>query len=135
MAKKFRNLAAVLREFEAAGCPTLLGEDLDLGPQLRASAVGGMTENTVFDVGVMMGCIIDLEIVNQLSTPVYVTEIELDCPWGPHPRFRWLSEGDLVMNQYHFPGTALQYPRCESLNHWLATGARIGPRDRKAGLL
>ena len=135
MAKRIRDLAAALRELEAAGCPTLLGEALELGPQLRTSVVGGVADSMLYDLGLRMACIIDLELVNEFSSPLYVHNIELRFPWGSDSHFRWLEEGDLIGGLYHIPGTALQYAPEETLNSWLAGTARISGRHPKAGLL
>src|SRR5690348_5405477 len=93
-----RNLRARLEELEAAGCPTLLGEGLDLGRQLRVEQAGGVTDSLMFDLRVATGYIIDLELISDLPWPTYLQDVDLQLPWGSDPHFRWLGAGDMRGN-------------------------------------
>ncbi len=53
------------------------------------------------------------------SGPFFVSSWELELPW-PDPNFRWLEE--TASHRYFVPGTSIEYPRQEVLNH--RTGAR-----------
>lgn len=135
MTRGVQNLVARLEELEAAGCPTLLREGIDLGRQLRVNQVGVVTDSLLFDLRVGTGYIIDLEVINDLPTPTYLRDVEPQFPWGSDPHFRWLEPGDLRENVYRLPGSTLEYPRNETLNDFLAGTGRVGPNEVKSGLL
>lgn len=135
MRRSRENLSARLNELEAAGCPTLRNEGLDLGPKLSIVQVGGVGDSILLDLGLGAGYLMDVKITNQLTRPVYSSEVELRLPWGRDPYFRWLQSDDMRDNVYRFPGSSFEYPRSETLNEWIARGARLDPHGKIAGVL
>jgi hypothetical protein len=105
---------------------------------LRITQVGGVIGNTIFEIEPFgIGCILDLEIVNDTGTPIYLRDFELELPWSdplfcllPDPRDR-----DEESQSYRFVGTGIEYPRSLIINRLITSATRFAKSGFVAGLV
>lgn len=153
------RLGATLRDLAAVGSTVDLSVAavLEENVKVEICQVGGVTESTVLELpDGRAGYIFDLEIINQTSETIYLSETELRLPWED-PLFDWLPDPketertisysrkkpngrrehvDVVSESYWFAGGAeLEYPRELVLNHVLLQQCALPPRRPLKGLL
>ena len=150
------RLGADLRELAAAGSTVdcSVAECPEENAEVEIRLVGGVHESIVFELpNRRTGYILDLEITNQTSKTIYLSEKELRMQWED-ALFDWLPDPketgrtvsyfvrkngrrervDVASESYYFSST-LDYPRELVLNHVLLKGCSLQPGCPLTGLL
>jgi hypothetical protein len=105
---------------------------------LRIKQVGAVIGSQVFEIEPLgVGCILDLEIVNDTGRPIYLRDFELELPWMdplfcllPDPRLR-----DEASQSYRFHGTKIEFPRSIVINRFVPGSTRFPKGGLVAGLV
>jgi hypothetical protein len=105
---------------------------------LRIRQVGGLAESRVFDLETSgAGCMLDLEIVNDLGRGIYLRGFELELPWQDD-LFSWLPdprERGKKPELYRFAGDHLEYERKIVINRLVPSFTKFRKGDLVAGLV
>ena len=133
---------ALAHQLMALGCPLDLQffkqAENDSSRSLRIQQVGGVTESRVFDIESLgTGCVLDVEIVNDLGRGFYIRRFELELPWRDD-LFSWLPdprECDEKPEWYRFSGEKLGYRRDIVLNHYGQRNRKFNNGDFLTGLV
>jgi hypothetical protein len=105
---------------------------------LRIKQVGAVIGSQVFEIESLgVGCMLDLEIVNDTGRPIYLRDFELELPWIdplfcllPDPRLR-----DEESQTYRFYGTKIEFPRSIVINRFVPGSTRFPKGGLVAGLV
>jgi hypothetical protein len=126
------------RRLSALGCPLDLDFFQAAQNGLRIKQVGGVIESQIFEIeSYGIGCMLNLEIVNCASRPIYLRDFEIELPWIDRP-FCLLSDPrdrDETSQSYRFHGTKIEFPRNVVLNWLVPSSTRFAKGRLVAGLV
>jgi hypothetical protein len=124
------------------GCPLDLRYFQQAGtrgsPILRIKQVGGVIESQIFESESFgVGCILNLEIVNDGGRPIYLRDFEIELPCM-EPQFCLLPDpldSNETSRGYRFAGTKIEFPRNIVINRFVPSSTRFAKGGLVAGLV
>jgi len=131
-----QKTAELLIWLSTHGCPVDIS---NIESDIQVEQQDGDDATQLFDLpGGRAAYILDLRIINKGRGPRSIRRVEFEMPWSnsgfqflPDPRER----GGRYKDFYLFPGTGLEYPRDQVLNHVLFSNGILQPNHPAHGVI